>query len=131
VIRERVLKIVLLIAGLIFLGGIYPIAIYLWRPGNASPGDAMMFSLYVTMGVFLLVAVRNPAAYRSLISYAGWANIVHATVMALMAINPASDRKGLIMATAGFGVIGAALLVLVPARHPRQGIPEGFTQNPG
>jgi hypothetical protein len=118
VIRERALKIVMLIVGVIFVGGIYPIVMYLWRPGNAAPGDAMMFSLYVTLGFFLLLAVRNPLAYRSLIVYAGWANIVHATVMALMAIHPASDRRGLLMATAGFGAIGAVLLVLTPAKKP-------------
>jgi hypothetical protein len=118
VIRERVSKIVMMIVGSIFVAGIYPIAMYLWRPGNGSPGDAMMFSLYVTLGFFLLLAVRNPLGYRSLIAYAGWANIVHATVMALMAIHPASDRRGLLMATAGVGVIGAVLLALVPARQP-------------
>jgi hypothetical protein len=105
------------IVGLMFVAGIYPIVMYLWRPGNGAPGDAMMFSLYVTLGIFLLFAVRNPSAYRSLIAYAGWANIVHATVMALMAIHPASDRRGLLMATAGFGGIGAVLLVLLPARQ--------------
>ena len=52
--RERVLKVVLVLVGLLFLAGVYPIVMYLWRPGNESPGDAMMLSLYVTLGVFLL-----------------------------------------------------------------------------
>jgi hypothetical protein len=119
--RERVLKIVLVVVGLIFLGGMYPIAMYLWRPANEPPADAMMFSLYVAMGIFLLLAVRNPSAYRSLIAYSGWANVAHATVMALMAIHPGSDRRGLLAATAGFGLIGAVLIALVPAKPASEG----------
>ncbi len=47
--RERALKVVLVLVGLLFLAGVYPIVMYLWRPGNESPGDAMMLSLYVTL----------------------------------------------------------------------------------
>jgi len=82
----------------------------------------MMLSLYVTLGVFLLLAVRNPAAHRSLIVYAGWANIAHATVMALMAVHPASDRRGLLIAAAAAGVIGAVLIALAPERQSGEGI---------
>lgn len=100
------------------MAGLYPIVMYLWRPGNEPPGDYMMLSLYVALGCFLLLAVRNPSGHRSLIAYAGWANVAHATVMTLMAIHPESDRKGLLIATAGFGVIGLALICLVPAKTP-------------
>src|SRR5439155_12931930 len=110
--RERALKIVLALVGLLFTAGIYPIVMYLWRPGNEPPGDTMMLSLYFTLGIFLLSAVRNPSAHRTLIAYAGWANIAHATVMALMAIHPASDRRGLLIAAALAGVIGAVLIAL-------------------
>lgn len=120
-IRERVLKVVLVVVGLLFAAAIYPIAMYLWRPGNEPPGDTMMASLYFTLGIFLLLAVRNPLAYRSLIAYAGWANIVHAAVMALMAIHPDSDRRGLLIAAAAFSPIGVILLVLAPAKEPHQG----------
>ena len=118
--RERALKVVLVLVGLLFTAGIYPIVMYLWRPGNEPPGDTMMVSLYVTLGIFLLLAVRNPSAHRSLIAYAGWANIAHATVMALMAIHPASDRSGLLTGTAIFIPIGVALIALAPAKKPAE-----------
>ncbi|HTT32244.1 MAG TPA: DUF6632 domain-containing protein [Methylomirabilota bacterium] len=127
-IRERVLKVVLGIVGLLFVAGIYPIAMYLWQPGNEAPGDTMMLSLYFTLGIFLLLAVRDPSAYRSLIFYAGWANIAHATVMALMAIRPNSDRRGLLIAAAGFSFIGVALLVLAPAKEQRQELNHGVSK---
>jgi hypothetical protein len=75
--RERVLKVVLMLVGLFFVAGTYPIVMYLWQPGNEPPGDTMMLSLYVTLGIFLLLAVQNPSAHRSLIAYAGWANVAH------------------------------------------------------
>jgi hypothetical protein len=35
----------------------------------------MLMSIYVTLGIFLLLAVRDPAANRSLIAFGGWANL--------------------------------------------------------
>ena len=116
-IRERVLKIVMVVVGLLFVAAIYPIVMYLWRPGNEPPGDTMMLSLYFTLGIFLLLAVANPPAHRTLIAFAGWANMAHAAVMALMAIHPASDRRGLLIAAALAGVIGVVLIVLTPAKQ--------------
>jgi hypothetical protein len=118
--RERALKILMVLAGLLFLAGLYPIVMYLWQPGNEPPGDAMMLSLYVTLGIFLLLAVGNPSAHRSLIAYAGWANIAHATVMLLMAIHSGSDRSGLVTASAIFAPIGVALIALAPAKSSRE-----------
>ena len=122
-IRERALKIVLVVVGLLFITSIYPIVMYLWRPGNESPGDTMMLSLYFALGIFLLLAERKPSAHRSLIAYAGWANIAHATVMAFMAIHPASDRRGLLIAAAVAGVIGAVLVLLAPTRNRIEAAP--------
>src|SRR5262250_312430 len=119
-IRERALKIVMVLVGVLFVAGIYPIVMYLWGPGNEPPGDTMMLSLYVTLGIFLLLAVRDPSAHRTLIAYAGWANIAHGTVMALMAIHPASDRKGLLIAAAAVGAIGVLLLALAPTEHLKE-----------
>jgi hypothetical protein len=121
--RERAFDVLIVVTGLLFLGGLYPVVMYLLRPGNEPPGDTMMLSLYVTLGVFLLLAARNPSAHRSLLAYAGWANVAHATVMVLMAIHPGSDRKGLLLASAIFGSIGIALIALMPATssvEPRQ-----------
>jgi len=122
-IRERALKIVLVVVGLLFITSIYPIVMYLWRPGNESPGDTMMLSLYFALGIFLLLAERKPSAHRSLIAYAGWANIAHAVVMALMAIHPASDRAGLLTGTVIFSPIGLALILLTPPKQSAERAP--------
>src|SRR5215472_12516660 len=117
-LRQRALKVVLVVAGLLFLAGIYVVVggvRHAGAPGEDS-GDTMMFSIYFTLGVFLLMAALNPAAHRSLIIFAGWANIAHGAVMALMSIRMVSERSGLLGAAAGFGAIGLALVILSPAK---------------
>jgi hypothetical protein len=123
--RERTLKILLVLFGLLFVAGVYPLVGSVrdsWQ-ANKESAEPMFISLYVTLGIFLLLAARNPSANRSVIAYAGWANIAHAAVMAVMAVHIATERRGLLIAVAVFGVIGAALIVLAPAkpsaeRHP-------------
>ena len=110
--RERVLKAVLLVSGVVFVAGLIPLIMLLSR----EPAVAMIMSLYVPMGVFVLLATRDPAANRSLIAFAGWANIAHASVMAvqeyLHAIQP-RELAGVIM----FGLLGILLVALTPAKR--------------
>jgi hypothetical protein len=53
--QERALKVVLGLVGLIFVASIYPLVVFV----RAAPALSMMFSHYVTLGVFLLLAIRN------------------------------------------------------------------------
>ncbi|HET9743646.1 MAG TPA: DUF6632 domain-containing protein [Terriglobales bacterium] len=112
--RDRTLKVLLVLFGLVFLAFVYPLALSVLHPDKASEADAMMISIYVALGAFLLLAARNPSRHRSLIAFAGWANLAHAAVMALMAIGLASDRSGLLIAAAIFAPIGISLLALRP-----------------
>ena len=110
--RERALKVVV---GLLFVAAIYPVTMILWQRGQSGYADAMMGSLYITLGILLLMAVRNPSAHRSLIAYAGWANIAHAFVMAIMAFRDASAHEHL-RAVAIFGAIGSSLIAPAPGK---------------
>jgi hypothetical protein len=51
-----------------------------------------MLSLYVTLGIFLLIAARNPMANRSLIAFTAWSSFAHATVMAVQAFRNVIGR---------------------------------------
>jgi hypothetical protein len=64
-IRERVLKVVLVLVGLLFSAGVYPLFLMM----RQEPALAMMLSLYVTLGIFLLLACRDPSANRTLIAF--------------------------------------------------------------
>jgi hypothetical protein len=117
--RERALKVVLVLVGLLFSAGIYPVVTSVRSGWEANKEDAlpMMLSLYVTLGIFLLLAARNPSANRSVIAFAAWSSFAHAAVMAVMGVRLASERGGLLMAAAVFSVIGLALTALAPAKQ--------------
>jgi hypothetical protein len=111
-IQERALKVVLVIVGLLFAATIYPL-LFLVRD---EPTLQMMLSLYVTLGVFLLLASRNPSAHRSLIAFAAWSSIAHASVMAVQAIGDVNERVHLLIGVAMFVIIGLALIAVSPPK---------------
>ena len=80
--RVLALKIVLALVGLLFLALIYHLAMFIRR----EPALSMMLSLYVTLGVFLLLAIRNPLANRSLIAFTAWSSFAPAAVMGTQAL---------------------------------------------
>jgi hypothetical protein len=111
--RERALKIVLVVVGLLFAAGLYPLVLM----AKQDPALAMMMSLYVTLGIFLLMASRNPSAHRSLIAFAAWSSFAHAGIMSLQALLNMISRRELI-GSAVFLTIGVTLIALAPAKEP-------------
>ena len=73
--------------------------------------------IYVTLGVFLLLAVRDPAANRSLIAFAGWANLAHAGVMAVQEYRNVIERREL-AGVIVFAIVGVVLVAMAPAKKP-------------
>jgi hypothetical protein len=114
--RERVLKVVLVLLGLLFSAGVYPLIGSLLHPAGSDMGDTMMLSLYVTLGIFLLIAVRNPSAHRSLIAFAAWSSFAHAAAMSILGLEIASQRVGFLVGSAVLVVIGVALIALAPGK---------------
>ncbi|MGH8337462.1 MAG: DUF6632 domain-containing protein [Gammaproteobacteria bacterium] len=109
--RERVLKVVLVLVGLLFLAGAYLIV----RPPFKDETFRMMLSLYVTLGVFLLLAARNTAQYPSLIAFAAWSSLAHAGIMGFQIFRnliSANELPGVI----ALAVIGIVLIVLAPPK---------------
>jgi|SRR5215470_1355000 len=118
--RKRVLKVVLVVERLIFVAGIYPLVTSVrdgWRANKEDPLP-MGISLYVTQGVFLLLASRDPLANRGVITFAAWLNIAHAGIMTVMSIHLPNERQDLLVASAVFAAIGVALIALAPAKQP-------------
>ena len=122
-VRERTLKTVLVLAGLLFSAAIYPAIGGLRDPAHSDTGDTMMMGIYFTLGVFLLIALRNPSAHRSLIAFAAWSSFAHAVVMSVLGLEIASERMGFLIGSAVLVVIGVALIVLTPRKQPRQQAP--------
>ena len=114
--RERALKVVLVLVGLIFSAGVFPVADSLWHQNPSMYTFDMMLSLYVALGIFLLIAARNPSANRSLIAFAAWSSFAHAAVMAVTAFSKGGYR-GDVWGVAVLVIIGVALIVLAPAKQ--------------
>jgi hypothetical protein len=114
--RERGLKVVLVLVGLLFTAGVYPLIGSLRHPADSDAGDTMMLSLYVALGMFLLIAVRNPSVHRSLIAFAAWSSFAHGVTMSILGLEIPNQRAGFLIGSAVLVVIGVALIVLTPAK---------------
>jgi len=120
--RELALKIVLAVVGLLFIALGYPIVVFI----RQEPALSMQFSLYVTLGVFLLLAVCNPSASRSVIAFTAWSSFAHAALMGTQACRNMVAR-GELIGVAVLVIVGAVLIALAPpkqllesASHPGQ-----------
>ena len=109
--RQRALQVALGLIGLIFVASVYPLVLFI----RQAPALSMMFSLYVTLGVFLLLAIRNPSDHRSLIAFTAWSSFAHAGVMGLQAFRNMVSRVELV-GVALLVVMGIAVIALAPAK---------------
>jgi hypothetical protein len=123
--RELALKIVLAVVGLLFLALVYPLALFV----RQEPALSMMLSLYVTLGVFLLLAIRNPLANRSLIAFTAWSSFAHAALMGTQALRHMIAR-GELIGVAILVVIGVVLVALAPPKQSTEATPRPRTYQP-
>ena len=82
---------------------------------NREAATSMMFSLYVTLGVFMLLAIRNPPESSSLIAFTAWSSLAHAVVMGTQAMRNMVGR-GELTGVSVLVVIGVTLIALAPAK---------------
>lgn len=120
--RERALKVVLVLVGLLFSAAAYPLLAM-----RLEEALRMMLSVYATLGIFLLLASRDPSANRSLIAFTAWSSFAHAGVMAVQVFyNLIPRREALGVLT--LAIIGVTLLVLAP-RKPSAGLASATAVN--
>jgi len=125
--RIKYLRIALVIIGLLFLFGLWPLTVVWpsgWRWHNEGRSDylEMILGIYATLGVFLILAARNPVANRSLIWFTIWSSIVHGGIMAVQAVG--GHHLGHLWGDALALLIVAAVLAFLTPRKlnpdPRQ-----------
>ncbi len=120
---SRLLSRALTLFGLVFVIGI-PVLNRLWPSGWAWQPEQpaylqMILSIYVTLGVFLLLAARNPAQHLSLIWFTVWSSLAHAAVMAVHSVTDPGQMGHLWGDVAGL-VITAAVLAPLARRVGRE-----------
>ena len=120
--RERILRAVLVAVGLIFLFGVYPLMMYVWPSGwrwqpNQPEYEQMILGVYATLGIFLLMAARNPSEHRSLIAFTAWSSLVHGGIMTLQALRSPGEHGHLLGDVPALVIVGVVLIALAPAKQ--------------
>jgi FtsH-binding integral membrane protein len=118
--RERALQVVLVVLGLgTVVTNVSALVTYFLAGPSPAGGTAapMFWTILATLGVFLVLAARNPAAYRSLIAYAVWSSFAHTAVMAVMALQLPTKRGELLAGVAVTGLAAVLLFVLAPRKE--------------
>jgi hypothetical protein len=117
--RTKYLPIALVVVGLIFVFGIWPLTViwpsgWSWHAEGRSYYLEMILAIYATLGVFLILAARNPAAHLSLIWFTVWSSIVHGTVMAVQSFQGDHNMGHLWGDVLALFVVAAVLAFLTP-----------------
>jgi hypothetical protein len=76
----------------------------------------MLGGVYATLGILLLLALRNMSANRSLVAFTAWSSLIHAAIMAVQAFHNVIPREDLLRAVLPLVIVGVALIVLAPAK---------------
>jgi hypothetical protein len=122
--RERTLQVVLVLVGLFYSFWGYLLFDSLWHSrwlNGHNDVMPMFLSLNTVLGVFLLLAVKQPAKHRSVIAYGAWSSLAHAFTMSIQSAEAAArgmHRRDSPQDIVIFVIIGIALLALLPAKEP-------------
>jgi len=116
--RLLLLRIALIVIGLTFIFGIYTLGIlwpsgWTWGQGH-SHYLMMIIGVYATLGVFLLIASRNPYAHKGLIWFTVWSSVVHGGIMAVQSLSETAEHGHLVGDVPALFLIAIVLAVLMP-----------------
>ena len=113
------LRIALVVTGLTFIFGIYTLGIlwpsgWVWGQGHSQHYLMMIIGVYATLGVFLLIASRNPSAHKSLIWFTVWSSAVHGAIMGVQGLSDTAERGHLVGDAPALILVAIILAVLMP-----------------
>ena len=116
--RLLLLRIALIAIGLTFIFGIYALGIvwpsgWAWGHGH-SHYLMMIIGVYSTLGVFLLIAAKDPYAHKSLIWFTVWSSVVHGAIMGVQGVTDPAERGHLVGDAPALILVAIVLAVLTP-----------------
>ena len=115
--RLLFLRIALIVIGLTFIFGIYTLGVvwpsgWTWGQGH-SHYLMMLIGVYAALGVFLLIASRNPGAHKSIIWFTVWSSAVHGAIMGVQSFNDSAERGHLIGDAPALLLVAIILMILM------------------
>jgi hypothetical protein len=119
--KLKFLTVALYVFGAIFIIGVPAMMMWIWPSGwgwtPAQPEyEQMIMGVYVTLGVFLILAAKDPLAHASLIWFTVWSSIVHGGIMLVQAIVDETDRANLIGDVPALFLVAIVLWYLMPKK---------------
>lgn len=123
--KLKYLKIALYLFGVFYIFGIYLMMMWIWPSGwgwtPAQPEyEQMIMGVYATLGVFLILAAKDPMANASLIWFTVWSSAVHAGIMFVQAIVDETERANLLGDIPALFLVAIVLAYLMPRRKPAE-----------
>jgi hypothetical protein len=117
--RAKYLRIALILVGVMSIAGIYPLTLlwpsgWSWHATGRSEYLEMILGIYATLGVFLLVASRDPLAHRDLIWFTVWSIVVHGGIMATQSLSKPEHIGHLLGDVPALFVVALVLALLAP-----------------
>ena len=121
--QDKPLRIALLIVGLIFLVGLLPLTMiwpagFMWEP-RQSEYEQMIIGVYAVLGIFLIIASRDPAEHRSLIWFTAWSSLIHGLIMLAQALRDPVERPNLMGDVPALILIAVVLAALMRTARPK------------
>ena len=117
--RLKYLRIALVLVGVTFIVGLPLLMFIVWPSGwswhtGHSDYPPMIVGVYATLGVFLLIAARNPLKHLSLIQFAAWSSVIHAGIMAFQSFEGPGNHGHLVGDVPALFIVAVVLLLLTP-----------------
>lgn len=112
------LRCALIAFGLVYLIGL-PLLMHFWPAGwQWNPPqyeyEQMIMGVYATLGIFLILAAKNPMANLSLIWFTIWSSAVHATIMLLQTFYDPAEYVHLFGDIPALYFVAIVLAILTP-----------------
>ena len=120
--KLKYLSYALYVLGAIFIVGIWTMmqiwpAGWGWEPRQPEY-EQMILGFYATLGVFLILAAKNPLQHRSLIWFTIWSSVVHGVIMMVQAISDSAEKENLIGDIPALFLVALVLWFLMPKSSP-------------
>jgi hypothetical protein len=119
--KLKFLRVALFVFGAFFVVGIYPLMMswtegWRWTP-HQTEYEQMILGVYATLGIFLMIASKNPLEHRSLIWFTIWSSVVHAGIMAVQSITDLNERGHLLGDVPALFLVAIILGCLMPKKR--------------
>lgn len=116
--RMKTLRVALIVFGVICIAGIYLMmrlwpAGWVWTPAQPEY-EQMIMGVYATLGIFLILAARDPQKHLSLIWFTIGSSVVHGGIMFVQALVDETERAHFLGDIPALFLMAIVLWVLIP-----------------